>query len=414
MREAGGREVGETPGVGRCRAEAGRRAPAMVTVWSPDGGRLGIAAAPEWNGLFARVDGWTGGDGIYTVPLSGDESPGAAAHAPTLLLFGDTFIGTVAPDGARVAPRMVNNTMAILTGGVPEPAQLRFCWGKAAAGMPASMVVPRTRAALTVPGSYYWLQDGIVVGRTFYCFPMVVAPDPTGPEGFQFALHGVVRVAVPVAQGGADLDWRQERQVDAPLFYRDAAGCRVYFGAALCPNTHQAGAPQADGFVYCYGLRQVPGGMGHQLVVARVAEAAFAAEDFAAWRYWDGSRWVPERERVAPVAPAVSPECSVSPLIGGWWDGRWALVSLLGDTVSLCLGPGPIGPFSPALALYRCPESNRRERADGVYVYNAKAHPHLARPGELLISYNVNTTRWDVHLRRADVYRPRFLRVRAI
>jgi hypothetical protein len=188
----------------------------------------------------------------------------------------------------------------------------------------------------------------------------------------------------------------------------------VYFGGGLCANTRQAGAPHPDGYVYCYGLRHVGGPVPHQLVAARVAADRFADDAFDAWRFWDGADWVRDRERVAPVAPAVSPEFSVSPLVGGEWGGGWGLVCLLGDTVCLCVGDGPAGPFHAPTGLWRCPEKTAPDRPAGLYVYNAKAHPHLARPGELLISYNVNTTRWDVHLRCADVYRPRFVRVRAL
>ena len=46
-------------------------------------------------------------------------------------------------------------------------------------------------------------------------------------------------------------------------------------------------------------------------------------------------------------------------------------------------------------------------------MYNAKAHPHLSRPGELLISYNVNTFDfWGDFFRDADIYRPRFIRLK--
>src|SRR5262249_32718583 len=39
--------------------------------------------APEWEAVFARADGWTGGDGLTTIPLPGDR---------VLWLFGDSWI----------------------------------------------------------------------------------------------------------------------------------------------------------------------------------------------------------------------------------------------------------------------------------------------------------------------------------
>ena len=386
----------------------------MHEVALPDGCTLTVEPAQEWTELFARTSGWTGADGIYTLPLSGDDSPGAGARTATLLVFGDTFIGSVDRGGARVGAAMVNNTLAVLEGAAPDPSRIRFLWRTTADGRPASMIVPRTPRGREVPNGYYWLQDGAVVGDAWYCFPVLIGPNPAGPEGFQFALHDVTRVAVPTTTDpDCPLDWSRERQVDTPLHYQDGDGHVVHFGAALLPNTRQSGAPQPDGFVYVYGLLQAGGPVPHRLVVARVPEAAFADDAFAAWRFWDGGRWQPDRTRVAPVAPAVSPEASVSPLVGGGWHGRYALTCQLRDTVALYLADGPAGPFRDPVPLWRCPETRAPDRPAGVYVYNAKAHPHLALPGELLVSYNVNTTRWDEHLRHADIYRPRFLRVRA-
>jgi hypothetical protein len=47
-----------------------------------------------------------------------------------------------------------------------------------------------------------------------------------------------------------------------------------------------------------------------------------------------------------------------------------------------------------------------------VYYYHAKAHPHLSEPGSLLVSFNVNATNFWDHFAWADIYRPRFLRLR--
>jgi len=44
----------------------------------------------------------------------------------------------------------------------------------------------------------------------------------------------------------------------------------------------------------------------------------------------------------------------------------------------------------------------------------SKAHPHLSKPDELLVSYNVNTISFDMHLRKGDIYRPRFISLRDI
>ena len=68
----------------------------------------------EWSNLFHRYQGWSGADGIYSIPMNGSEENAKK----TLIVFSDTFIGAVdSLTNQRIAPtRMVNNTYAILNG----------------------------------------------------------------------------------------------------------------------------------------------------------------------------------------------------------------------------------------------------------------------------------------------------------
>jgi hypothetical protein len=43
--------------------------------------------------------------------------------------------------------------------------------------------------------------------------------------------------------------------------------------------------------------------------------------------------------------------------------------------------------------------------------YAAKAHTHLSRPGELLVSYIVSSQDFEQIIGDASLYRPRFVRV---
>ena len=88
--------------------------------------RIQVREAPEWSALFKRRTGWTGSDGIYTVPLSGHEGAGRLAGRQ-VLVFGDTFIGDVDQSGARRHCRMVYNTLAMLENGHPREEELRLC-----------------------------------------------------------------------------------------------------------------------------------------------------------------------------------------------------------------------------------------------------------------------------------------------
>ncbi len=69
----------------------------------------------------------------------------------------------------------------------------------------------------------------------------------------------------------------------------------------------------------------------------------------------------------------------------------------------------PEGPWSDGMAVYRAPEPNRDK---SYFAYAAKGHAELSRPGELLISYVVNSHDLAATLKDAGIYRPRFIRVR--
>lgn len=76
--------------------------------------------------------------------------------------------------------------------------------------------------------------------------------------------------------------------------------------------------------------------------------------------------------------------------------------------IGVRIATSPWGPFGDVKIVYQCPEANLLE---SIICYNAKAHPHLSRPGELLVSYNVNTLKQKDQRRFGDIYRPRFFRI---
>lgn len=359
--------------------------------------RVTVEPAPEWTALFDRDSGWTGADGIYSIPLSGDDTPGSATR--TAFVFSDTFIGDVNPDGTRAPGTvMVNNTAALLGGAVPDPGRIRFYWGREG-GQARAVFVPQTPDA--EPGDYYWLGDAFVnpaLGGATHVFAHRVRAG--GPAGFEFV--GGALITLPP---GASPPFADQVQVDLP-FFREAQGGRgpMSWGSGIFVNTAEAGAPDPDGYVYVYGVEEPP--LNKRLIAARVRPEDFL--DFGAWRFYDGAGWSPNVEDAARITGRVSNELSVTPLPGGGYALVFQL-DTIGRDVAARVGPTPVGPFGPFRRLYEAPEP---ALLDGVFTYNAKAHPHLSAPGTLLISYNVNTSEFFDHFRYADIYRPRFIRVR--
>ncbi|OIQ66120.1 hypothetical protein GALL_523160 [mine drainage metagenome] len=147
--------------------------------------------------------------------------------------------------------------------------------------------------------------------------------------------------------------------------------------------------------------------MAKRLMVARVLPKEF--EHFEKWNYWSGNEWVSDMNKAADITKDVSNELSLTALP----DGRYALVFQLDGmttTVGMRIGATPYGPFGTVIKLWDC----KPDLLKSTYlVYNAKAHPSLSKPGELLISYNINSTEFIKDLNAdPNLYRPRFIRVK--
>jgi hypothetical protein len=354
--------------------------------------------APDWEALFKRTSGWTGADGIYSIPLSGNDAPGSAAHSQTLFVFGDTFIGRVGPEGGRLQGTSIcRNTVALLTGGKPCANRIHFHWNTDPQGGPEAVFTPSTPNA--APGEWHWLMDGVSLNGKVYLFAQRMKP--ARGAVFNFAVDGAALLSVPIDSLTPP---RQYKEVETPLHVelRDGRG-EMIFGGAVMVNTRAARSPSPDGFIYIYGT--LSNTLGKKLVVARVAPDCL--EDFGAWRFWDGSDWAATIESSMTLADNLSSEFSVSPLS----EGGFALVfqlNALGRDVAIQISKSPVGPFGQPLTVWTCPEPDLDPH---IFAYNAKAHPHLSQPGELLISYNVNTFDSADHFSNADIYRPRFIRV---
>lgn len=398
-------------------------------------------AFPAWTDLFDRTDpdgtGWLAADGIYSVALNGAEyDRAAAAAAPTLLWFSDTIVGTF-EDGSRGETTLVNNSLAVIEpfeGVVPPGDHCHFHHATDANGDPAAVFEPDTPSA--ADGHWYWPKGGFVdAGGAVRFFAMRMRD--TGDGTFGFAADGMALLTiergslapiVPSIPGGGDPDdgallAEPADQTELPLY--EPGGPDVgskQIGDAVLVNTEAAGAPDPDGYLYVYGLEDLQreterGNADKGLLVARVRPGEVA--DPGAWRFWDGSAWATELGAAAPVANRAGDEMSVTPLSDGQYLHTFQLDTTT-DHVAINVADRPQGPFGEPRLIYDSPVPERFAEAgnEGVFAYNAKAHPHLSPPGELLVSYNVNDTSnglsgdSDIYDEWIDeVYQPRFVRL---
>lgn len=355
-----------------------------------------VERAPEFDAMFNRSRGWFGGDGIFMVRKDGVEYDTAVNKSEILIWFSDTLLGDII-NGVLGAFKMINNSLATIpTNGNPPT----FIWDSINQ-QPASIVVPNTPK--TEDGDYYWIGDGFInteKNNDLYAIGYRINTHDGG-QTFGFKEMGNTLIIVP----NGDLhNWRASRQLDFP-FHGDRPITDVpNFGSAILVNTEKAGAINADGYIYVYGVK----GQEKDLMVARVLPKDF--EIFTEWKFWNGSTWSPNFDDATPIATSVSNELSISQLS----NGKYAMVyqyQTMSPNIGMQIADKPEGPYSDMITLYNV--SNDIEKDSDIFPYNAKVHTVLSKANELVISYNVNSFDFFNDIKTyPNLYRPRFIRVK--
>lgn len=360
-----------------------------------------VERAPEWTALFKRSSGWFGGDGIFAIPYSGVDQKNGPGDT-VLFVFSDTMIGEIEDGKLQPGYTMVNNSMARLTGGEARKEAIEFLVARDKKGDPATVFVPRTPESQ--PEDYYWLGDGFVnqeKDNNLYLFAYRIQNTTEKDAQFPFREVGNVLIVIPEK---STFPFKEHRQLDIPFFSSTGGdGAYVSFGSGLLVNTPEAGVAGGDGFVYVYGVR----GPKKELVTARIKPATF--EDFDQWEFWDGSGWSGNSGTLEAISDSVSNELSVVPVA----EDKYALIYQYGGifpSIYMQVGPTPAGPFGPRIKVW----DTKNDISDpDLFTYNAKAHPAISGPGELLVSYNVNSFKFfDVIEDKPNLYRPRFIKIK--
>lgn len=350
--------------------------------------------APEWTALFKRSSGWFGGDGIFAIPFSGND---AGQSDSTLFIFSDTMVGEIIDGKLVPGYKMINNSVMILHGEEPVEEKADFLVNRVENGDPRTLFVPRTSAAQA--GDYFWLGDGFVnnINKNLYLFAYRIRNTNT-TDDFPFREVGNSLLVIPKE---SKYPFEDYREIDIPFSDYELPG-HTSFGVGILDNTEEAGTPHPDGFVYVYGIR----GSNKELVAARTKLESI--EDLSAWEFWTGRAWSKNFNESTALADSVSNELSVSPV----GTGQYALVYQYGGifpTIYMQLGNSPVGPFGPRLKVW---ETTDYLEDKDLFSYNAKAHPAISKPGELIVSYNVNSFKFfDVIEKMPNLYRPRFIRI---
>jgi hypothetical protein len=352
--------------------------------------------APEWTNLFIRKSGWFGADGIFAVPLSGKDSDPSDS---LLFLFSDTTIGEIHNDTLQPGMLMINNSVAILNGKSADSSNITFKMAKEKGVYKAVFTPKKTKAD---KDTYFWLGDGFAnpdANKDVFVFAYKIT-NTHDKSPFPFKETGNVLIRIPA---GSPFPYIDQKQSELPFNDYKNSEEIISFGAGVFNNTKSAGEPEPDGFTYVYGIK----GKSKKLISARVKPATI--ESFGDWEFWNGNGWSKDIKTVAALTDSVSNELSVSRLS----KGKYALVYQLGSIfpeICMQVAPTPFGPFGPRIVLYK---TSKDIKDPDLFTYNAKAHPALSAPGELLISYNVNSFKFmELIQKQPNLYRPRFVQVK--
>ncbi len=314
---------------------------------------ISVTKAIDFNQLFTRYSGWTGGDATYSVPLP---------DGRTLWMFGDSFVGTVNADRSRPPGAFHRNAFVVQDGN-----DLTTLTGDATAFMePADA------------GWWYWPGHGAAHGDTLQV--MMFGFKSTGVGGmwdFAYASVDVVTFLLP------DFTLLSvERKVTDPP---------VNYGACLLED---------GGYTYIYGMEKA--GFQKFLHVARVSGTDLNGE----WEYFTGTDWTTDPAASARAFANVSDEFSVFK-----HDNRYYLLTqhhILGGEIYLFDSDSPAIGFDRKRTVFCTPES----KEGNLFTYNAFVHTQFSTNGELLVSYNVNSSVFADLFKNADNYRPYFVLVK--
>jgi hypothetical protein len=334
--------------------------------------------APDLDQRFRRTEGWIGADGAYSVTLSDQR---------TLWLFSDTWVGTI-QGGKRKPDGLVNNSIGVQNG-TGANTKVTFAIRKDDRGKYQAIFAPPDG------NGWFWLFAGYHANGKLYVFlPRFEKSKGKGAFAFRGRDLWLGTVSNPLDD---PTKWKIEYN-PVPFAELGESPKRSFGAAVLRVKDH----------VFIYGYEEKPGKpfASRKLLIARAPADKLA--DFDSWRFFSNGQWKADAKEATSQIEKLGSEMSVSYLPG---LKKYALVcseSGLSDRIIGRFAESPEGPWSDAVVLYTCPEMKRDKK---VFTYAAKAHPHLARGNELVISYAVNSFELAPVINNAELYWPRFVRV---
>lgn len=315
-------------------------------------------------GGWSNQGGWAASDGTYSVELPDHH---------IAWLMNDTLLGPVNPDESLTNPGFIHGSILPATrDGVPYTT---ITGGTHDA--PESIASPPD----AVNGDpWYWNADGIVDGGKLRVFQGRIG-QTDGPPPWNFGWLGSDIVTYTA-------DFKIEKITHT---YGEPGG--VNWGNELT---------ECGGFIYIYGVKD------SAMHVARARVGHLIDHD---WEFWTGDGWSSDPASSAAVTDDVGASYSVTRMNGQFVLTTTSAAIFTDHQIYVATAPSPVGPFTGRTAVYTAPEGG----TGNLYApYNVAAHPEISNPGELIVSYNVNSQSGDDLLANANNCRPRFVKIKFV
>lgn len=342
----------------------GKRAPTTPVATADDQLTQAFRRFGDSGGGWSNQGGWAESDGTYSVELPGHR---------VVWLMNDTLLGPVNADESLTNPGFIHGSI-LTSNRAGEPVNTITAGTHDA---PESIASPLD----AVNGDpWYWNVDGIVDGGKLRVLQARTGTTD-GPPPFNFGWLGTDIVTY-------SKDFKVEKIT--PTF---GATGGVEWGEELI---------RCGGFIYIYGV------LNNDMYVARARVGHLIDNN---WQFWDGTDWSTDPDSAASITSDVGASFSVTAV-----NGEFVLTTTDSDIfddhqIYVATAATPLGPFTDRTAVYTAPEGSV---ANALAPYNVAAHPEISKPGQLIISYNVNSLVSDDLLANANNCRPRFVTIRFV
>jgi hypothetical protein len=318
------------------------------------------------NYFMPRGEGYTGGDGTYSVELP---------DGRTVWIWGDTFIGNVTADNRRIKtnPLYIRNCFTI----IQEDGSLDTFQQGESSEWKSMMIPPEVTdgaSGLSEHELWYWPGDGFVENGRLKVFLSKFSQEEKGMWGFKFQSTELFEFSLP------------NFEIMGTSKFENLNG--IHFGHAIC---------QTDDYTYIYGLKdKLP-------FVARTKAGDITGQ----WEFLAEAIWQNDVSKATPMV-----DLKGSEQFSVFKSGETYIMIMQTDELSGKIysytSETPYGPWVTRKMIY---EALPLDGCDKCWTYNALAHPQYTKDNMLLISYNTNSMEMQDHYENALIYRPRFIRV---